>query len=59
MRCQAINDLPNFLRKFIQKKVVKDFNKLTMFLGDGLMPKTSYECEIYFLKLFSKKMKIN
>lgn len=50
-------DLPGFLRKFIKNKVVKDFDRLVMFLDDGLIAKTSNGCERYFSKTLPKENK--
>jgi hypothetical protein len=49
--------LPEFLKDFLNDKVVKDFDKLTVFLDDGLIPKTSNHAERYFSKTLSKENK--
>jgi len=50
-------DLPVFLSEFIQNKVIKDFDRLIMFLDDGLIAKTSNGCERYFSKTLPKQNK--
>ena len=38
-------------------KVVKDFDNLTVFMEDGLIPKTSNHAERYFSRTLSKQYK--
>jgi hypothetical protein len=54
---QILDSLPDFLRKFIEKKVLTDFDKLVMFLEDGFIHKTSNCCERYFSKTLPKQNK--
>ena len=49
--------LPDFLKDFLNDKVVKDFDKLTVFLDDGLIPRTSNHAERYFSRTLSKENK--
>jgi len=52
-----LEKMPDFLSRFIQRKVITDFDKLTNFLKDGLIPSTSNCCESYFSKTLPKSNK--
>jgi transposase-like protein len=54
---KILNSLPEFLREIINKKIIPDFDKLTMFLEDRLIHKTSNCCERYFSKTLPKQNK--
>jgi transposase-like protein len=51
------DDIPRVLQKFISKKIIPDFYRLTEFMRDHMMSRTSNPVENYFRQTFPKEIK--
>jgi len=40
--------IPSVLQKCIRKKIIPDFDRLIAFMQDGLIARTSNQCENYY-----------
>ncbi|MEG3224205.1 MAG: hypothetical protein BME94_01445 [Methanobacteriales archaeon Met13] len=51
------DDTPSVLQKFITKKIIPDFYRLTEFMRDHMTSRTSNPVENYFRQTFPKEIK--
>lgn len=54
---QKFNDIPKLLQKFITKKIIPDFQRLTHYTRDPLIPRTSNHVENYYRQTEPEQIK--
>ena len=52
-----LNDIPTFLRRFILKKILPNFNRLTQSMRDNKIARTSNQIENYYRQTLPKAYK--
>jgi len=49
--------IPSVLQKWIVNKIIPDFDRLTVFMCDGLIARTSNQCENYYRQTDHREIK--